>query len=139
MNDSMSNSTEALENARKAFGNDIFATKTTGIVIDAVGDHYAKCSLVIEPKHLNAVGTVMGGAIFTLADFAFAVASNHAEMNTQSLTSQITYLSVAKGTRLIAEANCVKSGRSTCFYNITVTDDTERLVASISTTGFIKR
>ena len=139
MNDSMSNSTEALENARKAFGNDIFATKTTGIVIDAVGEHYAKCSLVIEPRHLNAVGTVMGGAIFTLADFAFAVASNHAEMNTQSLTSQITYLSVAKGTRLIAEANCVKSGRSTCFYNITVTDDTGRLVASISTTGFIKR
>lgn len=139
MNDNNPNTTEALENARKAFGNDIFATKTTGIVIDAVGDHYAKCSLVIEPKHLNAVGTVMGGAIFTLADFAFAVASNHAEMNTQSLTSQITYLSVAKGSRLIAEANCVKSGRSTCFYNITVTDDTGRLVASISTTGFIKR
>ena len=45
------------------------------VEIEEVDDGYAKCSLEIQPHHLNAANTVMGGAIFTLADFAFAVAT----------------------------------------------------------------
>ena len=77
-------------------------------VIEQVDEGYAKCWLEIQPHHLNAAGTVMGGAIFTLADFAFAVASNWNKPLHVSTTSQITYLGVARGTRLIAEARKVK-------------------------------
>ena len=66
---------QKLEQIQKVFANDRFATDN-GAVIEQVDEGYAKCWLEIQPHHLNAAGTVMGGAIFTLADFAFAVASN---------------------------------------------------------------
>ena len=65
-----------VEEARAYFSNDKFAMKTTGIQIDDVKPLYAKCSLKITDAHKNAAGAVMGGAIFTLADFTFAVAVN---------------------------------------------------------------
>ena len=82
---------QKLEQVQKVFANDRFATEN-GVVIDEVDDGYAKCSLEIQPHHLNAGGTVMGGAIFTLADFAFAVASNWNKPLNVSTTSQITFL-----------------------------------------------
>lgn len=125
-----------LEQARELFKNDIFATEVTGIVIDEVSVGYAKCSLKLTPSHMNAANSVMGGAIFTLADFTFAVAANAGCPLTVSLTSQISYLSKAKGTALIAEATCIKSGKNTCFYNVDILDDLGNKVAVVSVTGF---
>ena len=71
------------------FQNDRFATEN-GAVIEEVDDHYAKCSLKIENRHRNAMGAVMGGVYFTLADFALAVASNWQKMGYVSLNSEIT-------------------------------------------------
>ncbi|MBE6759435.1 MAG: PaaI family thioesterase [Ruminococcaceae bacterium] len=127
-----------LERARRKFAGDIYATETTGIIVEAAGRDYAKCSLETGPQHMNAASAVMGGAIFTLADFTFAVAANSEEMNTVSLTSSITYLSAARGGKLTAEANCVRSGRNTCHFIVTVTDSEGRVIASVSTTGFRK-
>ncbi len=125
-----------LERARKEFSGDIYATETTGIVIEAADKDYAKCSLETDHRHLNAAGVVMGGAVYTLADFTFAVAANSEAMNTVSLTSSITYLSAARGGKLTAEARCVRSGRSTCHFIVTVSDAEGNVVASVSTTGF---
>ena len=80
----------------------------------------------------------MGGAIFTLADFAFAVASNWNKPLHVSTTSQITYLGVARGSRLIAQAHRVKEGRSTCYYLVEVTDDLGNAVAHVTASGFSK-
>ena len=65
-----------LQRAREFFQNDKYATKATGIVIEHVEENYAKCSLKIGDDHKNALGNVMGGVCFTLADFVFAVATN---------------------------------------------------------------
>ena len=48
-----------LEKVREIFKNDRFATEM-GAVIDELGDHYAKVSLVINEHHKNAVGGIMG-------------------------------------------------------------------------------
>ena len=117
------------------FEQDRFATHN-GAVIDEVDDHYAKCSLKIEERHRNAMGAVMGGVYFTLADFALAVASNWQEMGWVSLDSQINYLSRARGERLTAEAVCVKKGRSTCYYRIDVKDDLGNLTAAVTANCF---
>ena len=69
------NNPQELEQIREFFAKDRFATDN-GATIEEVDDGYAKCSLEIQPHHLNAANTVMGGAIFTLADFAFAGASD---------------------------------------------------------------
>lgn len=126
-----------LETVRSTFYADRFATEN-GLVIDAVGEHYAKCSFAVENRHKNALGAVMGGASFTLADFAFAVASNWQTPGTVSLSSNITYVGTARGERLIAEAHCVKDGRTTCCYHIDVRDDLDNLVAVVTTTGYHK-
>ena len=127
-----------LEQARNFFGNDRFATVAAGIEIDEVAPDYAKCSMKLTRDHKNALGAVMGGALFTLADFTFAVATNVDGVPTVSLTSQISYLSPAKGDVLYGEAKCVKSGRTTCVFNIDITDDRGVHVALVVATGFKK-
>lgn len=125
-----------LERARQFFSNDRYATETTGIVIDAVGKNYAKCSLKLQSKHQNAVGAVMGGVMFTLADFVFAVSTNFESENvTVTLVSQITYFSPAKGSVLFGESRLIKDGRTNCFYEIDITDDSGTAVATVSVTG----
>ncbi len=126
------------QKAKDFFKADIYAVETTGIEILEAKPNYAKCRLDIMPKHLNAAKTVMGGTIFTLADFTFAVAANSGGVMTQSLTVQIAYLNVVKGQTLFAEANCVKDGKSTCYFIVDVTDELGTKVASVSATGFRK-
>lgn len=126
-----------IEEVRDFFANDRFATEN-GAVVDEIGDKYAKCSIEIAPKHLNAMGNVMGGVSFTLADFAFAVASNWQQLGTVSLASNITFYGVAKGKKLIASARCIKDGRSTCYYTVDITDELGTMVAAVTINGFKK-
>ncbi len=124
-----------IEVAREFFGRDVFATKTTGIVIDEVGDNYSKCSLKIEQKHLAANNQIMGGAIFTLADFAFAVASNDVDHFTATSTSNISYISMAKDDTLIAECRAIKNGKRIAFFQTEVRDGLGNLVATVTASG----
>lgn len=114
-----------LEEVQKIFSDDKFATEAAGAIVTAFDICYAKCELEIKPIHLNARGAVMGGVMFTLADFAMAVASNgyREECDTVGIDAAISYLKPAKGTKLIAEAKCVKPGRVLSFYEVAITDD----------------
>ena len=124
-----------LEEARQFFAGDVFATEATGIVIEEVAEHYARCSLRLDRRHKNAVDQVMGGVLFTLADFAFAVAANHGGTMTVTSVSQISFLSPVKGRALQAECRLVKDGRRSCFYEVRITDDRDTLVALVSSNG----
>lgn len=126
-----------LEEVREFFRKDHFAT-ANGAVVDEVSDKHAVCSLEIGEGHRNAFGGVMGGVPFMLADFAFAVATNHQGSIVVSLSSNISFLGVAKGKRLIAEAKCIKDGRSTCCYIIDVKDELDNMVATVTINGFKK-
>lgn len=121
-----------LKEAKKFFSGDKFAAHT-GIEVIAVDDCYAKCKLTLEKHHLNCYDHVMGGAIYTLADFTFGVAANAEAV---SLTSEINFLSSSKGTELFAEAKVIKDGRSTVFYEINVTDNLGKNIAFVTMTGF---
>ncbi|MBR1731264.1 MAG: PaaI family thioesterase, partial [Ruminococcus sp.] len=108
----------------------------SGIYIEELTDEYCLCSMKIEDVHRNALGGVMGGAIFTLADLAFSAACNNAHKPTVALQTSVSYLSMAKGETLFARAECVKDGRTTAVYNIDVTDDTGRHIAKVAATGY---
>lgn len=125
-----------LARVRERFSQDCFAT-ANGAVIDSVEEGYAKCSMELKETHRNALGEVMGGAIFTLADFAFAVASNWNKNPQVSLSASITFLGRARGTRLIAEAHKVKEGKKTCYYEVTVCDELGNQVAHVTSNGFV--
>lgn len=128
-----------LERAREFFADDRFSTDLMGIEIEAVQDGCARCSLVLTDTHLNAEGSVMGGVMFTLADFAFAVAANLNQPPTVSLSCQVTFLSPPRGNKLYAEAKRIRSGHSTCYYAVEVTDEDGTIVTVVGVSGFIKR
>ncbi|MCR5099669.1 MAG: PaaI family thioesterase [Lachnospiraceae bacterium] len=126
----------SLEGARQMFSKDLYATKLSHAVIEEIGENYAKCSMKLTEDHKNAYGGIMGGAIYTLADFAFAVASNYEkEQATVSLVGTATFMSTTKGSELFAEARLIKDGRSNAFYDVQVTDDLGKNIAQISFTG----
>ena len=124
-----------LEKIKAIYQRDRFATKMTGVELIDVGNNYAKTKLAITPDHRNAVGNVMGGAIFTVADFAFAVASNIGAPETISTDSHIVFMNAAKGDTLYAEAECLKAGRRTCTFCIHVTDNLGINVAQMTMMG----
>lgn len=131
-----------LDEVKKFFSNDKYATETTGIEILEAGGGKSKIHLKLDQRHKNALGFVMGAVYFTMADFAFAVASNSDESNAYhavTLSSTINMVNSAKSGDLFAEAVPIKDGRSTCFYQIDIYEiinDKKRPVATVQTTGY---
>lgn len=124
-----------LDEAKEFFMKERFAT-ANGMQIDDLTDTTATCSVVLQDTHKNAVGGIMGGAIFTLADFAFAVLVNNLHNPTVAQQVSINFLSIPKGKCLIATAHIKKDGRSTSVVNVDVTDDTGKDIAQFTGTGF---
>lgn len=112
---------------------DRFALETTGIVVESLDP--VRCSLTVEEKHKNARDAVMGGAIFTLADYAFGVSVNREGTGTVTLNGQIDYLRAAGDGKLIATVIPVKDGRTTCVSRVLITDDHDREIAQVTFTG----
>ena len=125
----------SIEEARAYFVGDRFAVNA-GVTIEELGDNTAVCAMSITPDHLNAENGVMGGAIFTLIDLAFAAAANNAHRPTVAQQVSMNFLSGSRGHRLTASARCRKDGRSSCVYQVDVSDDLGRDIAQAVVTGF---
>ena len=126
---------DTVESAREFFYKDKFAVNM-GITLDELTEDKAVCSLKLTDEHKNAYGGVMGGAIFTLCDFAFAVLSNQIHKVTVAQQVSINYLSSVKGDKLIAKAHCRKNGRTSSVVIVNASDDTGRDIAQFVGTGF---
>lgn len=129
------------EKARVVFCKDRYAVVTSGIhIVRVTDDHEADCEMLVDDRHRNARGVVMGGALFTLADFAAAVAANSdhiesGELHWVSLNASIHYLSPATGSCLRAHSLALKHGRTTALYLTTLTDYvSHKEVAIVETT-----
>ena len=126
---------------KEYFKNDRFADMV-GIEIDSIAADEVVCSLHIEAHHLNAGNKVQGGAIFTLADYAFAVACNYdgLSQNKKTITvghaCNITYFNPATGTKLIAKSECMQKGRKLSVFRVTVTDDKGTNIAEMTCTAY---
>ena len=115
------------------FSNDRFAMNT-GCEIQSADKDGAVVSLDVEEKHFNGNGTVQGGVIFTLADFACAVAANAEELAFVSADGSISFMNAATGKKLVAEAEVVKKGKTLAFCEAVITDENNRLIAKTSFT-----
>ncbi len=122
-----------LDEVQARFANDRFATEACGCTVVEAREGHAICELTVGPSHLNAMGAVMGGAIFTLADFALAVASNLHEHHA-SVNSTIDFMSRVRGKRLVATCDAQKRGRTLSFYTVDVSDELGTPVARMSAT-----
>lgn len=118
------------------FQNDRFAANT-GIQLLEVRKGYAKASLVLTAKHLNAGGRTQGGVLFTLADLALAAAANSHGTLAFSLSSAITFLRASgTGDTLYAEARERYIGRATGCYQIDITNQQGKLIATFESSVF---
>lgn len=126
---------DTIDQARAYFEGDRFALEN-GVTLDAIAPGSAVCSLTLADRHRNAEGGVMGGAIFTLVDLAFAAAANDVYRPTVAQQVSMNFLSGTRGSRLTARAACRKDGRTSCVYNVDVTDDLGRDIAQATVTGF---
>jgi len=121
----------------KKFEKDLFA-KSSGIELSEVLPGYAKAVMKITEDHLNAVGVVQGGAIFTLADFAFAVASNSRGKVALAINAEISFFkSVSRGT-LTAEAREISLHNKLGTYLIDVSNENGERIAHFKGTVYRK-
>lgn len=127
-----------LDKTLDRFLKDNFAIDAVGIEIVDVKENYAKCKIEVKPIHLNGDGVVMGGALYTFADYTFAIAGNYKKPHTVSLNGSISFLSAATDKTLYAEATIIKDGKSTCVGYVNIINDTGKIFATYHGTGFRK-
>lgn len=113
------------------FKRDRFA-ELAGIKLIEAKPGYARAKMTITDQHLNAVNIVQGGAIFTLADFAFAAASNSHGQVSLGINANISYFQPPKGKTLTAEAKEISASNKLANYNVDIFDEDTQIIARFS-------
>lgn len=128
--------TEDLEQVRHRVAADPYAG-TLGIELLELAPGYCRAALRLRPELLNFHGGPHGGALFSLADFAFSGACNADGEAAVALTVTIQFLAPpAPGARLTAEARATRQGKRAGFYAMTVTDEAGTVVATCQAVAF---
>ncbi len=119
------------------FDADRFAARN-GMTLEEVSEGRARARLAVGPEHLNAAGVVQGGAVFTLADLAFAAASNSRGKVALAIEAHVTFLRPVRAGVLVAEAREESGSRRLSTCTVRVTDESGTLVALFTGTAFRK-
>ena len=132
-----------IDEIRQFFQSDKYLVLTDVHIEDARLE-WCRCSLKVQPFHMNSAGAVQGGALYTLADSAFAVAANlrhmteHDNRITVSQSASISYISAGKsGSTLYAEAHKVGGGKRSSVYRVDITDREGLLIATMTCNGCV--
>ncbi|HPO16907.1 MAG TPA: hotdog fold thioesterase [Candidatus Hydrogenedentes bacterium] len=118
-----------MDHVREYFKKDRLAAYL-GIEIVDVSPGFATVRMPVQDFHLNAVDVVHGGAIFSLADYAFAVSSNSHGTVALAIQASIYYLKAGRGGVLTATSREVTRNPKLATYHIEVKDDQGNLIAS---------
>ncbi len=126
-----------MDEVKHCFAGDQFAA-TSGVQLVELRPGFAKARLDIQPRHLNSVGIVQGGAIFTLADFAFAVACNTSGRVAVAVNMNLSCMKAIRCGTLRAEACEVSRSKHISTCTVSVTNEKDELVALFHGTAYIK-
>jgi len=126
-----------MDDLERFVAQDAFA-QFIGVEVPEYGDGRATARLTVEPRHLNSAGTLHGGAIFSLADAAFAAASNSHGVLAVSIDASISYFTAVKAGVVTAEAREISRNRKLATYLIDVKDDSGAPVAHFRGTVYRK-
>ncbi|HUU74694.1 MAG TPA: hotdog fold thioesterase [Methanoregulaceae archaeon] len=117
-----------MDDTTRFFEDDAFA-RGAGIEFLETAPGRARVKMDISEKHLNSHGTVHGGAIFTLADTAFALASNSHGIPAAAINAHISYMKAASSGTLYAEAQEFSLNPKIATYTVQVTNESEEKIA----------
>ncbi len=122
---------------KEFFKQDRYAALSEIELVD-VKQGWAKTCMEIKDFHLNAGNVVQGGAIFTLADLAFAAAVNSYGNLALGIQTSINYLKSASKGILFAEAKMINLHKKLAYFHVDVTDENEDLIAVFTATAYRK-
>ena len=123
---------------KEFFKGDQFAARCGIELLDAANGR-ARAKMTLHPHHWNGLKTVQGGAIFTLADFAFAAAANSYGTVAVAVNVSITFMKAATTGTLWAEAREISKNFKLGSYAVEVKDDQGDLVASFQGLAYRKQ
>jgi acyl-CoA thioesterase len=129
-----------LEAVEQIIKNDRFCFETIGMELVEITLGTAKVRLAVTPAHLNGLGRVQGGVIFSLADLAMAAAANSHGNLAVSINANISYFKAAAlGSILVAEAQAESVNPKLGTYTVRVTDQEGELIALMQSTAYRKQ
>ena len=112
--------------------------KSLGFEAEIPAPGQARVWANLKPEHLNNWGSAHGGFLYTLADSAFALASNSRGIMAVALSTHMEYLQPSRaGDRIEATAQEVHLGRRTAVYRVEVRAG-ETLLAMFTGTAYRK-
>ncbi len=117
-----------MDDAARFFENDAYA-RQAGIELIEVSSGRARVKMEVREQHMNSHRTVHGGAIFTLADTAFALASNSHGIPAAAINAHISYLTAARSGILYAEAEEFTRNPKLASYTVQVTGENGEKIA----------
>ena len=121
---------------KEFFKGDRFAV-LAGCELLEIREGYARACMTVEEHHLNGGNFCQGGALFTLADLAFAAAVNSHLVLTVSTSSNITYFrSVPLGSTVYAEALELVDHHRMPYAEVRITDEEGQLIALFTSGGY---
>ena len=123
---------------KEFFDRDRFAAMIGAELIE-IRQGYARARMLVTSEHLNGAGQCQGGAIFTLADLAYAAAVNSHLTLTVAISTNITYVSNVSEGYIYAEATEVVNHRRVPFTEVRITAEDGRLLAIFTSTGYRKQ
>ncbi len=109
-----------------------------GIRLIELAEGTAIAEMAVEERHLNGLESVHGGALFALADFAFAAACNSRGTVSVAVSATIHFVKGVRGGRLRAHCREVADGKL-AHYETTISDDEGNIVAVFSGLAYRKR
>ena len=104
-----------------------------------VNEGFAEAELAVSDNSMNSLNVIQGGAIYTLADFAFSGAANANRERRRFIGSaaSINYIRPGTGSKLKAVAQTVHAGRRTCVCTVNVLNEQEKIVATATFQGVL--
>jgi acyl-CoA thioesterase len=127
-----------MEHVKKRLQNDRFA-EFCDIELLSVTPGRASARMTLRPHHHNGIGSVQGGAIFTLADFTFAAAANSHGAVAVAINASITFMKAAAAGTLWAEARELAKNFKIGTYSVEIKDDQGDLVAHFQGLAYKKK
>jgi acyl-CoA thioesterase len=127
-----------MDPVKEYFKSDQFAAHCEIELLEAANG-CARAKMILQPRHWNGIGTVHGGALFTLADFAFAAASNSHGTVAVAIDANITFMKAVSTGTLFAEARELARNYRLGSYSVEVRDEKGELIAQFQGLAYRKK
>jgi len=112
--------------------------KLLGFEIEEIEEGSSTVSTTIKEEHLNGADVVHGGFLFSMADYAFAIAANSKNNLSLAINANILFSKAKSGGKLFAKAKELNDGKKIATYEVRISDEEDNTIATFTGTAYRK-